>query len=543
MSSKAIQERRDGAGLAPRWQAPRERAPSEVREVEPWLPRLFGVVGLFLFVLGVVVLLLMTMGRSTLFHFLMSAWVVNTLAVLAVMVGLGGMLIHAASDADFQIRRTYMVFGFAWIVLGLAASLIPESHTWAPRLHPLRLPMIFLGLMFLLAFLRNETEADVRQIVAIIIGVLGGLAAVGGFLFGSIYNSFLLDYGIHLTVLLGLPYLLAFLASRGESDELTQRVGLAMGAVGLLFFLIAFFRSAVMPALAGAHVLKTYTPYLMPYGLIMMTAGLLYVLAALSVCSDRQLVVLTRRELAAIFYSPIAYVVLVGMATIAGILFLLFFVENLWRIQGDFAGNHAITLSEPIVRRYFVGWAPIICLMFVVPVLTMRLFSEEHRAGTLEMALTAPIDETVIVVSKLLAALAFFMVLWLPFGFCLRGLKMEGVTPFDYTPVLAFYVVLLVTGASFLSMGIFFSSLTSNQIAAAILAFVGILLMTLIALLQGILGEYLGIAEVFNHISYVDLWWEAVNGKLKTVDLLFWLTATVFWQYATVKVLESRKWR
>jgi ABC-type transport system involved in multi-copper enzyme maturation permease subunit len=544
MSSKGIQERRDGAALTARWQAPREMAPSEVREAQPWLSRVFGVGGLFCFVLGIVVLLLMSLGRSTLFHFLMPAWLVSWIAVLLVLIGLGSLLIHAATDSDYQIRRAYMAFGFAWIIFGLAISFLPASTLRGAQLQPLRLPSIFLGLLFLIAFLRNETDAYVRDVVTYIIGGLGALMGVSGFLFGTIFNQFLLDYGLILTVFLGLPFLVAFLAARGESDQLTYRAGLAVGAVGAVAFLIAFIRSAVIPFLAWRHIIEHYRPYMMPHGLILMVAGLLYFLVAAGVCSDRQLVVLTRRELASIFFSPIAYVVLTGITFIAWLLFFNFLVSVLWRLRPDEAGIYAVTLPEPIVQYYYLNFFPVVCLIFVVPVLTMRLLSEEHRTGTLEMALTAPMDETVIVVSKLLAALVFYMIVWLPFALFLYALGVEGKTAFDYTPVVAFYVVLFATGAGFLSMGLFFSSLTRNQIAAAILTFGGMFLLTIVYWATRWLPEKMvGLTDALNHVSYVNLWFEAIKGKLKTIDLLFWFSAAVFWVYLTVKVLESRKWR
>jgi ABC-type transport system involved in multi-copper enzyme maturation permease subunit len=544
MSSKAIQERRDGAALTARWQTPREMAPSEVRDVQPWLPRAFGITGLFFFVLGAVLLLLMGWGRQTLFHYLMAPWLVSYIATMLLLIGLGGLLIHAATDSDYQIRRSYMALGFAWILVGLAVSLFPPTSVWGGRLHPLRLPCIFLGLLFLVAFLRNETDAYVRDVVTYLIGGLGAVMAVAGFLFGSIINEFLLSYGIILILLLGLPFLVAFVVARGEQDDLAYYAGLGMAVVGALAFIIAIVRSILIPALARLHWIQHYTPYMMPYGLILMAAGLLYLLVAAGVCSDRQLVVLTRRELASIFFSPIAYVVLMGITFIAWWLFVQFFLQALWTLEPDMSGNHAVTNPEPVVASYFLAWFPIICLIFAVPVVTMRLLSEEHRTGTLEMALTAPMDEAVIVVSKLLAALVFFIILWLPFALFLVGLRVEGGKQFDYTPVLAFYVVLLVTGAGFLSMGVFFSSLTKNQIAAAILTFVGMVVMTLVFFIKRMLPTgLLNLRDALTHISFVDLWFEAVQGKLKTVDLLFWLSATVFWLYATVKVLESRKWR
>ena len=127
---------------------------------------------------------------------------------------------------------------------------------------------------------------------------------------------------------------------------------------------------------------------------------------------------------------------------------------------------------EPIVARYIISWFPVISVLMLVPVLTMRLFSEEHRTGTLEMMLTAPVEEAVVVLSKFLAALVLFLAVWVPWGLYLVALRVEGGTAFDYRPVVGFAVALLFSGAAFVSMGLFFSSLTKNQLAAAVFTFV-----------------------------------------------------------------------
>src|SRR5437879_3140322 len=131
--------------------------------------------------------------------------------------------------------------------------------------------------------------------------------------------------------------------------------------------------------------------------------------------------------------------------------------------------------AEPIIRFYFIAWWPVITTIFIVPVLTMRLLSEEQRTGTLEVLFTAPVGETVVVLSKFLASWIFFMLTWVPWGLFLVALRVEGGQPFEYRPLLSFYIAMACSGAAFLAMGLFFSSLTRNQIVSAILTFVGML--------------------------------------------------------------------
>jgi len=265
-----------------------------------------------------------------------------------------------------------------------------------------------------------------------------------------------------------------------------------------------------------------------------MGLGLLYAALAAGLCSDHPLVVLTRRELAAYFYSPIAYLVLFGLTCVGWYLFSNF-VTLVTRETGQ-------PLIEPIVQYYILDWFPIICVMFVVPVLTMRLLSEEKRSGTMEVLLTAPVSESSVVLSKFLAVLIFFMLLWLPWGLFLVGLRVLGGQPFDYRPLLSYFIALACTGGAFLSMGMFFSSLTRNQIIGAVLTFVGMLLLTAVFFVRRLADPGTPLFMVATPSSYVYLWIRSLAGILVPQLLLFPLSASVLWLFLTVKVLEARRW-
>jgi ABC-type transport system involved in multi-copper enzyme maturation permease subunit len=179
----------------------------------------------------------------------------------------------------------------------------------------------------------------------------------------------------------------------------------------------------------------------------------------------------------------------------------------------------------------------------LVPVLTMRIFSEERRTGTLEMMFTAPVDEPVVVLSKFLAMLIYFMGVWAPWGLFLVGLWYWGGEPFDYRPLIGFAIALLFTGSAFLSMGVFFSSLTRNQLVAAVFTFVGMFTFLLIFFVKGMLPGDHWLRTVLTHVSFIDLWINVMQGRMAPRDLVIYLSLTIFWLFLTVKVLESRKWR
>jgi ABC-type transport system involved in multi-copper enzyme maturation permease subunit len=180
----------------------------------------------------------------------------------------------------------------------------------------------------------------------------------------------------------------------------------------------------------------------------------------------------------------------------------------------------------------------------------MRLLSEEQRAGTLEVLLTAPLGESAVVLSKFLSSFFIFMLAWMPWGLLLISLRVEGDRPFEYRPLLSFLLAQACSGAAFLGMGLFFSSLTRNQIASAILCFVGMLGLTgsffaISILKSSVTGDSFinNLIPILETGSYINLWIDSTEGKISPRHLIFQLSFAVFWLFLTVKILESRKWR
>ncbi len=201
-------------------------------------------------------------------------------------------------------------------------------------------------------------------------------------------------------------------------------------------------------------------------------------------------------------------------------------------------------IDEPVVKYMFYSLVPVICLIFVVPLVTMRLLSEEKRTGTLEVLLTAPVNEGAVVWSKFLASMIFFLLLWVPFGLFLLALRVGAGEPFEYQPLLGFAIVLVCTGAGFMAMGLFFSALSSNQIIAAVLTFVGMIALTAPHLVSGIPGMLSsGWQEILSYVSYLDLWRSTLGGTFAPRLLLFHVSLAAFFLFVTAKVLESRKWK
>jgi ABC-type transport system involved in multi-copper enzyme maturation permease subunit len=500
-----------------------ENLPSEMRADVPTFARACGMTGLGLAVLGAAVL---GFNEYVGPRFLGPA---TGLAIL--IVGVGLLLFHAARDPDVQIRRTYAVVGLILILFAAAMSLVPLLQGNPSRFYPLGIGGFVTGLLFLLPFSRHEDEESWRKLTLLATGVTGIALAGVAFIGGNLSPDFLVGFGMALA-LLGLMYLTAAAVQLGTGNPQGVRMAYLIGLIGLAALAVALVRSGVA-AYAGGR-------YFLPSGLLLGSAGLFYLCVGLGLVSDNRFVVLTRRELAAYFYSPIAYLVLFGV-TVVG-----------WYVYAQFASTLLIssvtrtgaprTIQEPIVQYYIVSLVPVICAMFMVPVLTMRLLSEEKRLGTIEVLFTAPVDEPTVVLSKFAAGLVFYLFNWVPWGLFLIALRVEGGNPFDYRPLLSFAVVLTATGAAFVSMGLFFSALTRNQIVAAVMTAMGMIILLALFLFMQQNDPGPTWKPVFEQVNFISLWIDSLSGKLYLRSVLVQLSIAAFWLFLTIKVLESRRW-
>jgi ABC-type transport system involved in multi-copper enzyme maturation permease subunit len=518
----AREEAREGA-----WGMPPETAPSVVREDDPTFARFLGLAGAALVTFGGAALIIGQFRRTA----VGGAW-----ATFCLTVGIAAMLFHAAFDRETQYRRLYTYFGLLALVVGAFLCVVPYPNAAGDQFG-LGFLCLSLALLFQLAVLRNETDESARTLIQRFLLGAGAVMAAVGLVGGTVRTEFLLPVGL-LVALLGLVYLTAFVATRGTDNEVAYRTGLAMSLGGCAVFLIAMGRS-LYPTVVSWFRKGGQLPadYLVPAGFILAALGAAYVLTAAGLISDNRFVVLVRRELGAFFYSPIAYIVLVAY-TLAHWLAYYMFLDQLF--------NSNRPAFEPIVSGFILQWTAVIATVILVPVLTMRLLSEELRSGTFEVLMTAPVSETAVTLSKFLAALLMFLVTWIPFVLLLIALRVLGGQPFDYRPLLSFFIGLTLTGSAFVSIGLFFSGLTRSQIGSGVLTCVAMLFFTMAFLIRWTMLQHLGPNNgwvVFlHHISYVDIWIDSLDGRLVPMYLMFQASLAVFFLFLTTKVLESRRW-
>jgi ABC-2 type transport system permease protein len=517
--SKAITDKHDERPPQPGGWRPREVAPSELRADDPGLPRTLGMIGAALIIFGGTALGFNLSGQPVRVS---TGW-----AILMVALGLAGLLFHAAFDRDLQFRRLYMAFGFATLVVGAALCLIPYPQK-AGDLFRYAVLCLLLALLFFLAFLRNEDDPLIRRIAEFTLGGAGALMALIGLFGGNVRGEFLMPFGLILAVL-GVLYLTSFVATRGISGDLAYRVALGLTAVGLLVALVAVVRSFLPPP-------ADIPSYFKPYGFTLLLLGVLYSLFGAALFADWPFFVLFRRELGSFFYSPMAYLALVGFAACSWISYWMF-LRTIDPTSPD------ARPYEPIIANYIFALIPVITVVAVVPVLTMRLLSEERGSGTLEVLLTAPVDETPVVLSKFFAAFVTYLVMWVPFALYLLAIPLSGGNVFDYRPLFSFLIGLSVTGAGFISMGLFCSSLTRSQVASFMLGLGGMTALLACCLATWVMPEGSNWRTFFSHLSFLEVWRSTLQGKLVPRQLLFFSSLTVLCLFLTVKVLESRKWR
>jgi len=177
-------------------------------------------------------------------------------------------------------------------------------------------------------------------------------------------------------------------------------------------------------------------------------------------------------------------------------------------------------------------------------VLTMRLFAEEKRSGTIEMLMTAPVSDTAVVLAKYFGALSFYVVIWAPtvlYVVILRGFSPMS-TPPDLGPIAASYLGALLIGAFYLAVGLVCSALTRNQIVAAIICFAALCALFFVGFIAFIsrVDTVRDVATYFCSLAHMR---DFVRGSVDSRPVVFYLSGTALMLFLAVKLVESRKWK
>jgi len=250
------------------------------------------------------------------------------------------------------------------------------------------------------------------------------------------------------------------------------------------------------------------------------------------------------RELKSYFVSPIAYVVIAIFVAIAGIFFYLIlssFVQRCFEV--DLYARQWQQMSPPMnvhqwVTRPFFGNVATIALM-ILPLITMKLYAEEKKTGTIELIQTSPIRNVQVLLGKYAAALCLYLFMLLITFVYMVFLFLYG-NP-EINQILAGYLGLLLIGASYLAVGILFSTFTDNQIIAAVSTIAVILIFWVIGWMSNFLSP--GLGKILTQVSLIDRFEDFEKGIINSKDIVFYLSfifMSLFFSYVSI---ESSRWR
>jgi len=242
---------------------------------------------------------------------------------------------------------------------------------------------------------------------------------------------------------------------------------------------------------------------------------------------------LYKRELNSYFQSPVAYVVLFVSALAQGLVFS-------WLVGQIVAVNY----KEQSVMQIFFNFPLFWILLFVqIPLITMRVFSEEFKLGTIEMLLTAPVQEWDIVLAKYFGALSFFLILWSPLALDLTFLQLfsNPEPPIYWSQIGMTALTVSLVGGFYISIGIFSSVLTKNQIIAGALCFVFIFAAFCVALEKWVAHLDSATLDRISYVSLMEHLQNAVLGIFDTRPIVFYVSMTAFILLATKTILEGRR--
>ena len=250
-----------------------------------------------------------------------------------------------------------------------------------------------------------------------------------------------------------------------------------------------------------------------------------------------------RKELTIYFSTPIFYITGFFFLLLAGYFFytnVLYYSIISFQAAQQASNPQIAAQLNPLQMVFRPLFAVLgIILLFLVPFITMRLMAEEKRSGTAELLFTYPLTDWAVILGKFGAALLIYLIL---LAFTASYPLVLGLfTRLDWGPLGAGYLGLVLLGAACLSLGLFASSLTENQIVAAILTFGALLLFWILNWAANSAAGFW--KDVLNYVSFFQHFENATQGILDTTDIIYYFSFAFFGMFLTHSVIQSRRWR
>src|SRR5262245_30537226 len=251
----------------------------------------------------------------------------------------------------------------------------------------------------------------------------------------------------------------------------------------------------------------------------------------------RNVLAIAEKELRSYFASPIAYVIIGFFLLPFGVFFYLYlsmFVQNSMGMN-QFGG--AVNVNQQVIR-YVLQNASVI-ILFIMPMITMRTYSEEKRSGTIELLLTSPVTDVEIILGKFFGAVGLYSVMLLVTLLYMSILFVYG-SP-EWRPLVAGYFGLLLMGAAFISIGLLISSTTNNQIVAGVVTFVVFLLLWIVGWFADSAGPLIG--PVTSYLSITEHFDDFSKGVIDSKHVIYYLSLITFGLFLTAKSVDTERWR
>jgi ABC-2 type transport system permease protein len=254
----------------------------------------------------------------------------------------------------------------------------------------------------------------------------------------------------------------------------------------------------------------------------------------------RNILAIASKELRSYFASPIAYIVIGVFALLYGyfyIAILAFFVRQSMQMnQFGGGGGQSMNLNQQMIRPLLQD--VLILILFMMPAITMRTYSEEKRSGTIELLLTSPITDFQIVLGKFLGAMLLYGVM-LSVSLVHMAILFYYGSP-EWKPILTAYLGLFLLGGCFISVGLFISTLTKNQVVAFMATFGVFLLLWVITWIGSVVPA---IEALTTYLSIVDHFEDFGKGIIDTTHLIYYVSFIAFGLFLTAKSVDSERWR
>lgn len=246
---------------------------------------------------------------------------------------------------------------------------------------------------------------------------------------------------------------------------------------------------------------------------------------------------IAHKELKSYFSTPIAYIVIGFFALLFGYFFyamLIIFNQQSLQFGGQ-GGN--VDINQQLIRPLFLNASVI--LLFVLPLITMRTYSEEKRSGTIELLLTSPVTDVEIIVGKFLGAMTLYAAM-LAVTVIHVGLLFSYGNP-EWKVVVTGYIGLLLMGGCFISVGLLISSMTKNQIVSGMVTFAVFLLLWVINWIASFTGPTT--QSVLNYLSITDHFDDFTRGILDTKHLIYYFSVMSFGLFLTTRSVDTERWK